>query len=1113
MLFAAITLAALYHFTSVRDWEEATAASVRTLHDYGVKHGNEGAPAEVTPVGKPEAQQEEEVVDTPAVKTPVVEEDAQVVTSTSTGTSTTMSTNSNLQDANESTAISSATAQGPASTSSASFTVEATVLAMTLTVTPEVTPAAQKPIIPVDLPKLGIDYQEHIQPQDGHGSYEPPPLLPDKPLIHWTSLPEHFPVPTESLIQLPTGKPSPIPKVQFKFGDETATQKAEREKKLAVVREAFKHSWKGYKDKAWLQDELSPVSGGHRNPFCGWAATLVDSLDTLWIMGLEEDFTAAALAVGEIDFTTSFRNDIPLFETTIRYLGGLVSAYDVSGGKYRVLLDKAVQLAEVLMGAFDTPNRMPITYYFWKPTFASNPHRASVRAVLAELGSLSMEFTRLAQITKETKYYDAIARITNEFEIWQNNTHVPGLWPHQVDASGCRKPDTAAMSPVMHSALNGPQAELMPPPTPLYDPRYPVDFENAEDAEKAQTAGKSNAGQEVKKSDITEVAAEDSDLKGSSSDKEGNSTVAGSNTATPKNSTLATSQYDQVDSKGRHYKARIKNWGGEIDTDELDKVPIRQPTPPTAERDVKKDALTKRQLVTEDLETAAKAPELAKAAPAEEAGSLPPLKQSKNEAGEYTPIANAASDDDFDCKPQGFAPPPRSPAQTYTFGGQADSAYEYLPKQYLLLGGLVPQYQSMYEAAADAGIKNLLFRPMIPGSRDIRVLGKLTTTKHAEEPLHYAYEYENSHLLCFSGGMFALGSKVFDRKEDMDIAAKITDGCVWAYESTRTGIMPEDFALIPCKSMKSCTFNDTLWYEKLDPYRFYREQNQKTAQQQVLEQKQKAGVAAGANTLAGAATGNEAAATKTVDDEVVDVEPATNGGVKTGNTTPKPANAESVTKKVTDTEATAAKAVDDDDKLPTEGPLAKRQLGGIENDPSLGPKSHLPTQINDEETKKVLADKEVGSSIVATPTSDQENLYPSHEEYGRSRIEKEGLPIGVPSISSRSYILRLVPFLTSSFALSLTNFLMHSRPEAIESVFIMYRLSGDEIWREKGWKMFNAIQNYTRVEFGHSAISDVTNVNTTHTDEMESFWLAETLKYFYLLFSPPDVVSLDEWVL
>ena len=30
---------------------------------------------------------------------------------------------------------------------------------------------------------------------------------------------------------------------------------------------------------------------------------------------------------------------------------------------------------------------------------------------------------------------------------------------------------------------------------------------------------------------------------------------------------------------------------------------------------------------------------------------------------------------------------------------------------------------------------------------------------------------------------------------------------------------------------------------------------------------------------------------------------------------------------------------------------------------------------------------------------------------------------------------------------------------------------------------------------------------------MESFWLAETLKYFYLLYSEPSLISLDEWVL
>jgi len=62
-----------------------------------------------------------------------------------------------------------------------------------------------------------------------------------------------------------------------------------------------------------------------------------------------------------------------------------------------------------------------------------------VRVVLAELGSLAVEFTRLAQITKEPKYYDAIARITDSLEEWQNHTRLPGMWPTYVDASGCER--------------------------------------------------------------------------------------------------------------------------------------------------------------------------------------------------------------------------------------------------------------------------------------------------------------------------------------------------------------------------------------------------------------------------------------------------------------------------------------------------------------------------------------------------------------------------------------------------------------------------------------------------------------------------------------------------
>ena len=126
-----------------------------------------------------------------------------------------------------------------------------------------------------------------------------------------------------------------------------------------------KFPWKGYKDQAWAQDELRPIAGGYKTPFCGWAATMVDSLDTLWIMDLKGEFELALGELRNVDFTHKQGCNINLFETTIRHLGGFLSAYDLSGGKYTILIEKAVELAEVLYTAFDTPNRMPTPHYMW----------------------------------------------------------------------------------------------------------------------------------------------------------------------------------------------------------------------------------------------------------------------------------------------------------------------------------------------------------------------------------------------------------------------------------------------------------------------------------------------------------------------------------------------------------------------------------------------------------------------------------------------------------------------------------------------------------------------------------------------------------------------------
>lgn len=61
--------------------------------------------------------------------------------------------------------------------------------------------------------------------------------------------------------------------------------------------------------------------------------------------------------------------------------------------------------------------------------------------------------------------------------------------------------------------------------------------------------------------------------------------------------------------------------------------------------------------------------------------------------------------------------------------------------------------------------------------------------------------------------------------------------------------------------------------------------------------------------------------------------------------------------------------------------------------------------------------------------------------------------------------------------------------------------------------MFESIIEATTTKYGHSAVRQITLAKPTLVDEMESFWLAETLKYFYLLYSTPETISLDDWVL
>ncbi|KAK8970280.1 Mannosyl-oligosaccharide 1,2-alpha-mannosidase MNS3 [Platanthera guangdongensis] len=87
------------------------------------------------------------------------------------------------------------------------------------------------------------------------------------------------------------------------------------------------------------------------------------------------------------------------------------------------------------------------------------------------------------------------------------------------------------------------------------------------------------------------------------------------------------------------------------------------------------------------------------------------------------------------------------------------------------------------------------------------------------------------------------------------------------------------------------------------------------------------------------------------------------------------------------------------------------------------------------------------------------------------------------------------------------------RPETVESLFVLHRITGDPKYRDWGWKIFQAFEEHTKVESGgYSSLDDVTTIPTHKRDKMETFFLGETLKYLYLLFGDDDILPLDKFV-
>ncbi|KAF7314402.1 alpha-1,2-Mannosidase [Mycena kentingensis (nom. inval.)] len=195
----------------------------------------------------------------------------------------------------------------------------------------------------------------------------------------------------------------------------------------AEVVQMFRDSYEPYRKHAFGHDELRPQSKTPSDEFAAWGATVVDSMSTMLVMGLREYFDEALKHVATVDFTvTKSWGTVSVFETTIRYIGGLLSTYELSGKKHQVLVNKAQSIADKLVFAFVGKNVIPYGHI----NFGTNSPKVETTNI-AEAGSLSLEWEILTRYTKNTTY--AKLGVGAARHIASSEGPLPGMAPQRID--------------------------------------------------------------------------------------------------------------------------------------------------------------------------------------------------------------------------------------------------------------------------------------------------------------------------------------------------------------------------------------------------------------------------------------------------------------------------------------------------------------------------------------------------------------------------------------------------------------------------------------------------------------------------------------------------------
>ncbi|XP_073432016.1 mannosyl-oligosaccharide 1,2-alpha-mannosidase IA-like [Dendrobates tinctorius] len=205
------------------------------------------------------------------------------------------------------------------------------------------------------------------------------------------------------------------------------------QQKRDKIKEMMKFAWDNYKQNAWGLNELKPIQKqGHSSNLFGniQGATIVDSLDTLFIMGMKDEFKDAKEWVRKnLEFNVNA--EVSVFEVNIRFVGGLLAAYYLTGEE--IFRRKAIELGEKLLPAFNTPTGVPFALLNMKSGIGRNwPWASGGSSILAEFGTLHLEFIHLSEVSGNPIFAEKVMNIR---KVLSRLDKPQGLYPNYLNPS------------------------------------------------------------------------------------------------------------------------------------------------------------------------------------------------------------------------------------------------------------------------------------------------------------------------------------------------------------------------------------------------------------------------------------------------------------------------------------------------------------------------------------------------------------------------------------------------------------------------------------------------------------------------------------------------------